>query len=113
MDAAGESIRHLKKVLEISEHLARDSISLYRHDYHLLASGSFSAEFGKPHCRVLCHWDGKESILSVSFAKLQNQGGVAAWTHDANISVSAEQVYAEIASSVEGMVRSKRESDAP
>jgi hypothetical protein len=91
-------------VLELAEDLAKDGIALYAHEYQSLSFGSFSLEFGRAHYRVLCQWDGKESILSVSFAEITNQASEGEWVHDANITVSRDDVYAEIASNVLTMV---------
>ncbi len=105
MELADHSIQHLERLLRIAEQLRSEGITLYGHEYHPLSFGSFSVEFGKPHYRVLCQWDGKESVLSVSFAEVKNQSAPRQWTHDANISLpGGEGVYEEIASNVETMV---------
>jgi hypothetical protein len=106
MNAAGTSIQHLRELLTLAEELAKGGITLYAHEYHPLSFGSFSVEFGRPHYRVLCQWDGKESILAVSFAELTNQGQRGEWIHDAYISVPGDDVYAEIAKNVSTMAES-------
>ena len=100
MDGPQASIRHLKMLLWLAEVLAKNGISLYAHEYRPLSFGSFSVEFGRPHYRVLCQWDGRDSNLAVSFAHLTNQSHQSQWIHDANIRVSADDVFAEIASNV-------------
>jgi hypothetical protein len=105
MELAEHSIEHLERLLGIAKELAGGGITLYGHEYHPLSFGSFAVEFGKPHYRVLCQWDGKEAVLSVSFAEVKNQTAPRQWTHDANISLPrGEGVYEEIASNVETMV---------
>jgi hypothetical protein len=105
MKLAEESIVHLRGLLRIAEDLRAEGIALYGHEYHPMSFGSFSVEFGRPHYRVLCQWDGKESLLSVSFAEVQNSNAPRKWTHDANISLpGGEGVYEEIASNVHAMV---------
>ena len=106
MALAKQSIDHLARVLEIAEALAAHGITLFEHDYNYLAFGSFSITFGDGHRRVQCQWDGKESLLSISFADLMNQNSVAKWTHDADISLpNGVGIYEEIASNVQDMIR--------
>ena len=100
MDTAEASIAHLRALLGLAEELADNAITLYSHEYRPLSFGSFSVEFGRPHFRVLCLWDGKESRLSVCFSELPNQTQSCEWIHDAEISVSANDVYAEIGTNV-------------
>jgi hypothetical protein len=105
MELAKDSVQHLERLLGIAKELASEGIALYGHEHHPLSFGSFSVEFGKPHHLVLCHWDGKESVLSISFAKVKNQIAPRRWTHDAYISLpDGEGVYEEIASNVKTMV---------
>ena len=106
MDLAQDSIRHLKMLIDIAQELANEGVALCGHKYHALSFGSFSVEFGRSHYRVLCEWDGKESILSLSYSNVTNKAGPRQWIHDANISVPAKDVYAEIASNVLSMVQS-------
>ena len=105
MELADQSIAHLRGLLRITEDLRAEGIALYGHAYHPMSFGSFSVEFGRAHYRVLCQWDGKECVLSVSFAELTNTNAPKKWTHDANISLpGGEGVYEEIASNVHTMV---------
>lgn len=105
MAIAEKSIQHIRNLLNIAEDLKLEGIALYEHAYHPLSFGSFSVEFGKPHDRVLCQWDGKESILSLSFSEITNQTAPREWTHDADISLPrGEGLYQEIASNVLTMI---------
>lgn len=105
MELADQSIAHLRELLRVTEDLRAKGIALYGHEYHPMSFGGFSVEFGRAHYRVLCQWDGKESLLSVSFAGLANANAPRKWTHDADISLpGGEGVYDEIASTVHTMV---------
>ena len=100
------SIRHLEQILALAKDLADDGIGLYRYEYRPRSFGSFVAEFGTCHERVLCEWDGRESVLSVSYRRTKDQAIAAEWTHDANISVSGGDVFAEIGSQVLALISS-------
>jgi len=64
MSLADNSIQHLRMLIKISGELKDEGIALYCHEYHSMSFGSFSVEFGKPHYRVLCNWDGKDFVLT-------------------------------------------------
>ena len=105
MELSDQSIAHLRDLLRITEELQAEGIALYGHAYHPMSFGGFSVEFGRAHYRVLCQWDGKESVLSISFAEPANANAPGKWTHDANISLpGGEGLYEEIASNVHTMV---------
>ena len=79
--------------------LADEKIELFEHTYHPQAFGSFELVLGKGHDQLKFTWDGKDEILSVSFAKVPNQNATPSWTHDAHFSLpGGDGVYAEIAS---------------
>lgn len=76
-----------------------ERIELFAHTYHPQAFGSFELVLGKGHDQIRFTWDGKDAILSVSVANVQNKNAAPNWTHDADFSLpNGEGVYAEIAS---------------
>ena len=109
MNITEQSIEHLKALLFIAEELREAGIAVLQHSYHPMAFGSFILEVGKPHSKVLFEWDGKESILSISFARLTNQNENPEWVHDAKISLpDGEGIYQEIASNAEELISDNR-----
>ncbi len=90
-------LSHLESLVKILNDLRQDGIELFEYQLHPQAFGSFELVLGKAKHRVKFTWDGKEAILSISFATLQNQNSIPSWTHDANISLpKGEGIYAEI-----------------
>jgi hypothetical protein len=90
---------HFDSLARILRDLAEQRIELFEHAYHPQAFGSFEIIVGRGHDQLKFTWDGRESILSVSCAKVQNKNAAPLWTHDADFSLpNADGVYAEIAS---------------
>jgi hypothetical protein len=93
------AIAHLEGLTRLLREFSSDRIELLEHTYHPAAFGSFELVLGKGHQQVKFVWDGKESILSLYFATVQNKNSVPAWTHDADFSLpGGEGLYAEIGS---------------
>ena len=67
--------------------------------------GNFVLVLAKGHAKVRFLWDGRESILTVEYQKLQNKAVTDNWEHDAFITVpSAMDVFAEVGSNAEAML---------
>jgi hypothetical protein len=79
--------------------LADERIELFEHTYHPQAFGSFELVLEKGQDQLKFAWNGRDAILSVSFAKVPHKNAIPSWTHDANLSLpNGDGVYAEIAS---------------
>lgn len=99
------AIDHLESVARILRELGNEAIELFEHHYHPQAFGSFELVVGRGHERLKFTWDGRDSILSVSFASSLNKNRPAPWIHDADFSLpKGEGVYAEIASQTVDML---------
>jgi hypothetical protein len=99
------AIEHLESLTSILKELAPQGIELYEHRYHPQAFGSFELVLGRSHEHIKFIWDGRDSVLSVSFATVTNENANPSWTHDANISLpNGDGLFAEIASNVEQML---------
>jgi hypothetical protein len=99
---------HVEAVLWLLRELQDQGISLYEHRYDYQAFGNFVLSVGRAHARVQFAWDGKESVLAVSTAKMHNVGARPTWTHDANISLpNGEGLFAEIASEALNLLATK------
>ena len=85
--------------------LASEGIEMESHQYDGFAFGNFALVLAKGHTKVRFLWDGKESILTVEYQKVQNKAVTGIWEHDAFIRVpSTEAVFAEIRSNAETML---------
>ena len=90
---------HLESLARILRDLAEEQIELFEHAYHPHAFGDFELILGRGHDQLKFSWDARQSVLSVSFAKVQNKNAKPNWTHDADFSLpNGDGVYAEIAS---------------
>jgi hypothetical protein len=99
------SILDLESLTTILQDLAPDGIELYELRYYPQAFGSLELVLGLGHERVKFTWDGRDSILSVSFARATNKNANVSWTHDADISLpKGEGLFAEIASNAQQML---------
>ena len=98
-------IVHLESLTGVLKDLAPQGIELYEVRYYPQAFGSLELVIGRGHERVKFSWDGRDSLLSVSFAKSSNKGANVSWTHDADISLpNGEGLFAEIASNAEQLL---------
>lgn len=96
------SIQHLQSLLALLQMLDIEGIEMESHQYDGAAFGSFAMVLAKGHTKVRFLWDGKESILTVEYQKVQNRAVTGIWEHDAFISVPlVEAVFAEIGSNAE------------
>jgi hypothetical protein len=91
-------ISHLERLLRVLKNLQPRGISLYEHQYHPVAFGSFVAVLGHARKRVKFSWDGREFMLSVSFANFPTKNARANWIHHADISLpNGKGLYQDIA----------------
>ena len=105
MSDASAQIVHLDSILRIMKDLESHKIALYEHQYHPQAFGSFVLVLGHAHERVRFSWDGRESILSISFGTFPTKDTSTTWTHDADISLpNGHGLYEEIASNATQML---------
>jgi hypothetical protein len=99
------SVAHFDSLARILRGLTEARIELFEHTYHPKAFGSFEIIVGRGHDQLKFTWDGRESILSVSYAKVKNKNAAPVWTHDADFSLpNGDGVYAEIASQSANML---------
>jgi hypothetical protein len=99
MDTNREAVVHLESLAQLLKELALERIELFEHAYNPQSFGSFVLVLGRGHEQLKFIWDGKDAILSVSFAAVQNKNTAPVWTHDADLSLpKGEGLYAEIAS---------------
>ena len=99
------SIQHLQRLIALLQMLASEGIEMESHQYDGITFGNFTLVLTKGHTKVRFLWDGKESILTVEYQKVQSKAVTGVWEHDAFISVpSAEAVFAEIGSNAETML---------
>ena len=99
------AIHHLESVAGILRELGNEAIELFEHNYHPQTFGNFELVVGRGHERLKFTWEGRDSVLSVSFASFPNKNAPAPWTHDADFSLpNGEGVYAEIASQTVDML---------
>lgn len=99
MDTNNEAILHLESVAQLLKELTSERIVLFEHSYHPQSFDSFILVLGRGHEQLKFIWDGKDAVLSASFAKIQNKNAAPVWTHDADFSLpKGEGLYAEIAS---------------
>ena len=98
MDTNREAILHLESLAQLLKEFASERIELFEHSYHPQSFGSFVLVVGRGHEQLKFIWDGKDAILSVSFAEVQNKNAAPVWTHDADFSLpKGEGLYAQIA----------------
>jgi hypothetical protein len=105
MSERGGPIQHLESLTAILKDLAPQGIGLYEVRYHPQAFGSFELVLGRGHKHLKFTWDGRDGLLSISFATVTNKNANPSWTHDADISLpNGEGLFAEIGSNVEQML---------
>jgi hypothetical protein len=102
---APPSTHHLECLIELLQSLASEGIEMESHQYDCAAFGNFALVLTKGHAKVRFTWDGKESILTIDFQKVQTKAETGTWQHDAYSSVpSAQDVFAEIGSEAKTML---------
>jgi hypothetical protein len=68
------AIDHFQRLLRLADVLAERGVSIYEHEYFMLAFGGFRLELGTRHRRWGFSWDGKEGLLGVSDAYAPREG---------------------------------------
>ena len=64
-DDEDSGIRHVQRLLALAESLRRRGVSVYQHEWHELAMGSWSLTAGRRHRSYLFSWDGRDGVISV------------------------------------------------
>jgi hypothetical protein len=62
---ADSGIRHISRLLALAESLRALRRSVYHHEWHELAMGSWSLTAGTRRRNYLFNWDGRDGIMSV------------------------------------------------
>jgi hypothetical protein len=74
---ADSGIRHIQRLLALAESLRALRVSVYHHEWHELAMGSWSLTAGTPHRSYLFTWDGRDGFISVRGAFHAGQGSAS------------------------------------
>ena len=64
-DDADSGIQHIQRLLALAELLRTLGRSVYHHEWHELAMGSWSLTAGTRHRSYLFSWDGRDGIMFV------------------------------------------------
>jgi len=64
-DDAESGVRHSQRLLALAESLRTLGVSVYHHEWHELAMGSWSLTAGTRHRSYLFIWDGRDGVISV------------------------------------------------
>ena len=83
-DDADSGIRHFQRLLALAESLRDIGISLYQHEWHCLAMGSWSLIAGTRHRSYLFSWDGRDGFIAVQGPFHAGQGTAASSPSVAN-----------------------------
>lgn len=70
---------YFRAVADLVTALGNGHVLLRHLDFHADFSGAFQLEFSRGHGRVRATWDGRESLLVLEAARVQNQGQHAHW----------------------------------
>jgi hypothetical protein len=77
-------IEHIQRLLALAESLRPLGLSVYHHEWHELAMGSWSLTAGTRHCSYLFTWDGRDGIMSVQGPFHAGQGSASSSPSVAN-----------------------------
>jgi len=107
MATTSNAIDHFANLEALLEDLIAVGIELVEHRYLPRAFGHFLLILARGHEHLKFTWDGREEVLSLSFATISDSTSKHNWTHDANFSLpGGEAVYAEIGSQTMDMLAS-------
>ena len=62
---ADSGVRHMQRLLALAESLRALRVSVYHHEWHELAMGSWKLTAGTRHRSYEFVWDGRERVISV------------------------------------------------
>ena len=79
MNDQDASLKHFTRMRSLAADLAQRHIAIYEHQVHLLAFGSFTVQVGTRHKRWRFVWDGKDDVMTVSFAAVSDSRDVLEW----------------------------------
>ena len=71
---AGWGVQHIERLLALAESLRALGKSVYHHEWHELAMGSWSLTAGTRHRSYRFIWDGRDGIMSVQGPFHASQG---------------------------------------
>lgn len=77
--AALYALSHITELKELLEQLVPLDVELQEHSFHPLSFGSWVLVAGRRKQRYRFIWDGKESLLSVSFSTFSDSQSAAQW----------------------------------
>jgi hypothetical protein len=93
------SQKHLRALADVLDELSEKGAKLVEHHYHPQAFGSFEFVLARGHDRLQFSWDGRDFVLSLSLAKVQNDNEIPQWVHYASFSLpEGDGLYEEITS---------------
>ena len=76
-DDAESGVRHIQRLLALAESLRALRVSVYYHEWHELAMGSWSLTVGTRHRSYLFIWDGRDGVMSVQGPFHAGQGSAS------------------------------------
>jgi hypothetical protein len=76
-DDAHSGIRHIQRLLTLAESLRALGVSVYHHEWHELAMGSWSLIAGTRHRSYLFTWDGRDGVISIRGPFQAGQGSAS------------------------------------
>jgi hypothetical protein len=76
-DDTDSGVRYIQQLLALAESLRVLGISVYQHDWHELAMGSWSLTAGTRHRSYLFTWDGRDGFISVQGPFHAGQGSAS------------------------------------
>jgi hypothetical protein len=76
-DDTESGVRHSQRLLALAESLRALGVSVYDHEWHELAMGSWSLTAGTRHRSYLFTWDGRDGVMSVQGPFHAGQGSAS------------------------------------
>jgi hypothetical protein len=76
-DDSNSGIRHIHRLLALAESLQALGVSVYHHEWHELAMGSWSLTAGTRHRSYQFVWDGRDGVVSVRGPFHASQGSAS------------------------------------
>jgi hypothetical protein len=100
-------IEHFSAITDILRRSKPAGSSIFYHEYHHQAFGSFTLVAGRPHQILRFDWDGKESELKVSQGETLQKTGSSSWKTVCSVKpISGSRLYAQILENLLELFRS-------
>jgi hypothetical protein len=95
----------LQLAADLTAALGKEKVLLRRVSYDPAFFGTFQFEFAKEHKRARVTWDGRERVLTLEVASVQNESQHANWqvVHESR-QESPESVFSNLQASVLGLL---------